>query len=64
MKARTRPKSGAARGKYPRIEVPPAVRSKAGQIAALTRENQPEVIARVCGPALDAELKRLAGGKS
>lgn len=50
---------------YGRLNVSRAAQSKIGAIAAMTRENQPEVIDRVCIPALDAELKRIANnGKS
>jgi hypothetical protein len=48
------------REKYGRVEISSKAQAKLGAVAALARENIPDVIDRVCIPALDAELKRQA----
>lgn len=60
----TRTKKAKERPKYGRVEVSTNTQAKLGMIAAATRENIPDVIDRVCLPKLDAELKKIASGKS
>lgn len=52
------------REKYANVDFPRDLLKPLGVIASMTQENRPEVIARVCGPALVAEMKRVTNGKA
>lgn len=58
----TKTKTKKEHTKYSRVEISQKAHGKLGAVASLLRENIPDVIDRVCIPALDAELKRIANG--